>query len=559
MRRKRRQRTCSTLLEGLPNELLAQIFSYLNGVDAIYAFSCLNNRFKCLLIETCELFDFKSISKLKFDLVLQHQNTKRWKSLRISDDEHTPGHTEYVCQVYSLSNDFPQLQSLVLLHLHSQKMCTVLSQLSSLKTLVSLTIKSLCREIMPPLDLPNLKKLVFGACSHIDWIKNFSQLESVEYTIENCHWFIINDLPWPSTLTHLRIIFHYEECWSIIQRSLFHLSLLNTLEIYQIQRATMPPNGQIWETLIRSSLPLLKIFKFYFNFKYSLQSPYQMDEAVASFSTPFYILENKWFIRCDISDRGCALLYSLPFPFETYTALQGNNIKTISTFLDDYNNDFYTNIFSNVTTLEVLYKSSEPDENFHSNGLINLTIHNDFDSIKWMHVLNKLQHLEMHFLTAMPPNNFLHILKNAPHLRSLVTEKRILQIATEHWNNISICDHLSCKIISLKLCGRHARTQYINKHATQQIIRIFSSKCQHLSLCIQSSDNTIGFILENMPQLQSLHVNIYGKIKSLIDMTWLQKEQTIFNSSNCIILSNGDDHYFWLGKHQSYKNLKCVK
>ncbi|CAF1553073.1 unnamed protein product, partial [Rotaria sp. Silwood1] len=282
----------SAFLEDLPNELFAQIFSYLNGVDAIYAFSCLNNRFKCLLIENCEFFDFKSISKFKFDLVFQHQNTKRWKSLKISDDEHTPGHVEYFCQVYSLINDFPQLQSLVISNFDIRKTYIILSQLSSLKTLVSLTIKSLCGETMPQLDLPNLKKLVFGACSHIDWIKNFSQLESVEYTIENCHWFR-NDLSWPSTLRHLKVIFDYEGYWNFIQRSLVHLSLLNTLEIYQRQRASIPPNGQIWETLICSSLSLLKIFKFYFNFEYSLQSSYQIDEAIVSFSTPFYILEKK--------------------------------------------------------------------------------------------------------------------------------------------------------------------------------------------------------------------------------------------------------------------------
>ncbi|CAF4314087.1 unnamed protein product, partial [Rotaria sordida] len=81
---------------------------------------------------------------------------------------------------------------------------------------------------MPQLDLPNLKKLVFGACSHIDWIKNFSQLESVEYTIENCHWFS-NDLSWPSTLRYLKVIFDYEGCWNFIERSLVHLSLLNSV------------------------------------------------------------------------------------------------------------------------------------------------------------------------------------------------------------------------------------------------------------------------------------------------------------------------------------------
>ena len=107
MGKKRRERNWSTFLEDLPNELFAQIFSYLNGVDDLFAFSHLNNRFQCLLIENCQFFDFKWISKLKFDLVFQYDNTKQWKSLRICDDKHTPDHVEYFCQFYSLINDYP--------------------------------------------------------------------------------------------------------------------------------------------------------------------------------------------------------------------------------------------------------------------------------------------------------------------------------------------------------------------------------------------------------------------------------------------------------------------
>jgi hypothetical protein len=161
----------SRLLERLPNELLVEIFSYLNGVDALFAFSQLNNRFQCLIIEYCQFFDFQSISKFKFDLVFKHHSTKRWKSLKISDDEHTPDHIEYFCQFYFLVNDFPQLQSLSILNINFEKKYTILSQLQFLTNLVSLTIKSVCGQTMPQFELPNLKKLVFSSCSDNNWIK----------------------------------------------------------------------------------------------------------------------------------------------------------------------------------------------------------------------------------------------------------------------------------------------------------------------------------------------------------------------------------------------------
>ncbi|CAF4927976.1 unnamed protein product, partial [Rotaria sp. Silwood1] len=106
---------------------------------------------------------------------------------------------------------------------------------------------------------------------------NFSRLESIEYTIGNCHSHV-KDLPWPSTLTHLRIIFDYDGYFDRIQRSLVHLSSLDSLEIYQKEKGTLLPNGQLWGNLIPSSLPLLKIFKYYFQFEYSSQLSNQIEQ-----------------------------------------------------------------------------------------------------------------------------------------------------------------------------------------------------------------------------------------------------------------------------------------
>lgn len=172
MRRKRRQRRISpTLFEELPNEILIEILSYLMGVDAIHAFSSLNPRFSNLLADNCESFNFQSISKSQFDLIRQSQNTKLWKSLTISDDEHTPNHVEYFCKIYSLINDFPRLLSLAVIKLDLRKTYRIFSQISSLKNLSSLTLKPVCGHRMPVLDLPNLNRFVFSACPHLDWIK----------------------------------------------------------------------------------------------------------------------------------------------------------------------------------------------------------------------------------------------------------------------------------------------------------------------------------------------------------------------------------------------------
>lgn len=107
----------STFLECLPNKLFVKIFSYLNGIDTFFAFSNLNNRFQSILFKYCQSFDFKSISKTKFDFILQGHHFQQCKLLRLSNDEYTPGQIEYFFQSYSLTNLCPQLESLSLLKL----------------------------------------------------------------------------------------------------------------------------------------------------------------------------------------------------------------------------------------------------------------------------------------------------------------------------------------------------------------------------------------------------------------------------------------------------------
>ncbi len=168
MNNKRRKRDHLKLFEYLPNELIVEIFSYLNGVDAVFAFSQLNYCFQCLLLKYCRKFDFKSIRKRKLNYVLQHCDTKQWKSLRFSNDNNTPEQIEYFFRCYFHTKTFPQLESLSLL---GMKIDNMLIHLASLRNLVSLTIKSVCGQKMSTVNLPQLKKLVVQSCRNTDWLK----------------------------------------------------------------------------------------------------------------------------------------------------------------------------------------------------------------------------------------------------------------------------------------------------------------------------------------------------------------------------------------------------
>ncbi|CAF3596074.1 unnamed protein product [Rotaria sp. Silwood1] len=329
-----------TLIERLSNEIFIEIFSYLNGVDAAFAFSRLNYRFQCLLLEYCQFFDCKSASKVPFELVFRRHDTQQWKSLQLYDDDDTSGQIEYFNKNYSFVEHFPQLQSLSLLEMKTEHIYRLLYQLRSLTNLNSLTIESICGKKCLNISLPKLKRLAFSSCRNTKWIKNFSQLETLEYTIITCH--SCKTVPiWPLTLKRLKISFLKDEDVILMQGSLANLSKLITLEICQKERGRLLPNGQVWENLICSSLPLLQNFKFYFQFEVFPYSTNQVKQIVTSFSTPFYKREKNWFIRCDMSREYPypAVLYSLPFPFDQFTILTNSFDESISTFFHDTRNN----------------------------------------------------------------------------------------------------------------------------------------------------------------------------------------------------------------------------
>ena len=159
-----------TLLEHLPNELLAEIFSYLNGVDTVYACSHLNTRFQGLLYHYVNVFNFESVSKAKFHYVTDCQDIRRWRSLYLSNGDDTPGQIRLFCQLYPPAKYINKLQSLTALHMEPKYAQEFLSQITSFSHLVSLSIGKICGFNMPIIELPSLKRLTLTSCKDTKWI-----------------------------------------------------------------------------------------------------------------------------------------------------------------------------------------------------------------------------------------------------------------------------------------------------------------------------------------------------------------------------------------------------
>lgn len=171
MKARKRFKHTQTLLEDLPNEILIEVFIYLSDIDNVYAFSQLNSRFQDLILNQCSRFDFKSVNKTKFDYIIKQHNMNKWRSLRLSDDDHTPGQVSHFCKLYSFSNDLSQLETLSIINLKQPTASLFVCHLKLFTNLVSLTIGSVCGKTMPLVQLPNLKHLVISSCMHTNWMK----------------------------------------------------------------------------------------------------------------------------------------------------------------------------------------------------------------------------------------------------------------------------------------------------------------------------------------------------------------------------------------------------
>ncbi len=352
-------------------------------------------------------------------------------------------------------------------------------------------------------------------------------------------------LTWPSKLKHLKIIFENDDVGVLVPQSLVHLSQLITLEIYRKELSRSCPNGQLWEQLIRSSFPLLKKFKFYFQFDYGFVPIKKIKKVISSFSTSFYLDENKWYVRCDVFTASRkAIIYSLPFTFDRYTIFEDSSVTLLNS--DKINSS--RNLYENMKTLivESFLQWDLEDQSYEDVHKISGPY---FNSVERVHLLPKYYGYRNQNNIKILSNNFYILLKKIPRLYALEINLWDLKVLTDNWSNISVCNYLSEKVRSLILHSNNRQEQLWDGDELEQVRRVFSAQCQHLSVCFLSPINSVAACLRDMQQLHSLHVFVQTENDVEITMKWVEKQKIGLNYSNCFIVHHKQNYYFWLGRY----------
>lgn len=339
-------------LESLANELLLDIFRYLNTVDLVHSFHRLNHYFDQLLSLHFQIypFDLRSISKKNFDSLCLHHLpflTDQLTSIHLSNEEETPNQPQLFLSSVFHFHRFLHLQSLSLYHIHSIQLIneiltnTPLLIYLNLRTchfdgdhqqteicfnqIWSLTRLQICHlnEIfsstattisssIQQLSLQN-SSLSFDALA---WLfQHTSALQILQIQIEDfSDGFLFNSIF--TSLNRLTMDFRGTlENLQMLLRNLPNLSNL-TLTISRIYI-----NGYQWEDFIRHSLKKLLIFRLlmFYQFDELINIHQELEELQQSFQTQFWFDEHQWFIQyhCHTESRRIQL-YTLPYAFPRF-------------------------------------------------------------------------------------------------------------------------------------------------------------------------------------------------------------------------------------------------
>jgi len=369
------------VFEALANELLLEVFQYLNISQLFRAFQSLNSRFNHLLFIRLQNFrhlDFRSISKYDFNFICQHHLQSiahQILSLTLSNNDESPQQIELFFSRGFTLHQFPHLQSLSFYQIHSHTIIQdIVIDLLHLSNLIYLNFMDCCLSSLDD-KIWKIPKLIYlqlhdtsNEKPHFIVSRSFSSsIESI--SIKN-YCMNMNDiyhlLKHKPHLRRVKIYAHlddedinvggifpsittfelYDErsypqkiyFTNHIPRAVCLLRAMPNLCHLTIETPFIFMDGYRWKCLITNFLPKLKIFRFkmsiYFNNFDTIKS--RIDYIFNSFQNQFWIDEHQWFIRCHWNSEDkysqYILFYTCPYHF-SHLSIPNNHRWSKSTCL----------------------------------------------------------------------------------------------------------------------------------------------------------------------------------------------------------------------------------
>lgn len=558
-------------LELLANELLLDLFEYLDGNYLIRAFHGLNSRFDQLILNHFHSyrFDFRSITKYNFDIICKYYFPliiKQIKSLTLSNDDETPNLFELFFSYGFTLDKFIHLQILSLYSIESCNQvnqliiqCHQLSYLTHLN-LINSYIDDENKEVNDLLNniwsLPRLYYLNLNnnSLSRI-WLRKISSIslsirklfiENINCSLEDLSH-LIKQTPYLEHLS-ITISLNYDdenipiiissikslkltfESTKIILKKLFQM--MPNLISLKIKTMDIYLNGNKWKKILRDYLPKLKNFQFrmYFEFPRSKNIQEEFDKLINTYKTSFWIEKHQWFVACDCIPFGKnyhGIVYTMPYAFKQFTCY--SIFKSRSTC----SNQLYYRLFNNVTHLQYMkYKSNVIDYShflpIQFGNIRYLKIGIPFDEHFWL-LIPSFDRL--HSVEAILGENYSHdqlqkLINLSPNLYSL-------RIFYSLDCKISLTKIISSSIRRLNLIAKCSSSKgyFNNDECANLAYSQLGQQCEILFIKIENRNNILD-ILQTMINLRSLIFQCH-------DDSWSQKNS---------ITTTEDEFIQWLHK-----------
>ena len=557
-------------LELLPNEILLDLFDYLNGVDLLCAFYGLNLRFNFLLYQQFReyYFNFNLVSKRNFDTICQQHLpflSDRVFSLSFSNDDDTPNQINIFFSYIPSFSQFTQLRLLSVEFIHSSEMLLkILDECYRLYNLTHLILDNcLFRSDQDGFQfivdsIWSLPKLMYFSLKINDerHLRQFTPtkisctLESVKISVQSLTLNEVNQLyectpclkrlsvrilpntylvSTFSTLIYLNIRTHDRSedlvlalLHNIPNLHCFVADLINTLI-----------DGRQWEEIVRNYLPKLKVFRLTMHVRLSANENIQdaVDNLLDSFRSSFWIDERQWFIRCLTWCRSLRV-HTLPF-MSNYC-----EDKFPELWKSTYSQDNQQKIYDSIPNI---YDEKFFDQHIPSyirlRNIRSLWIQLPINEQFWTIVpsLNRLESLRISYHHDSFQSQLQTLLDRAPQLRCLgfiQDASLFLQISLFKYTSASIrelhlqnCSHYfteaECIMLAHSPLGKQCEKLSILVNNRQNIItiiqnmihlRVLIAKCEHdknrhqLSLT-ENDDKLIQWLRDRLPSMCSITTN----------------------------------------------------
>ncbi|CAF1304756.1 unnamed protein product [Didymodactylos carnosus] len=274
-------------------------------------------------------------------------------------------------------------------------------------------------------------------------------------------------------------------------------------------------DGQKWEQLISTGLPMLKKLQFKCSSS-NVCGTINARQVLCSFKTDFWLLKHKWFIAFNYDNDNAENIYTVPYPDKEHNLNLSPSMAFMSTLLSSNNTTTERSkrngIYRNVKELILLPSTSVTEASrlgCYYNNVESLTFLDRNMTIK-THDLTELIHfLPIKHLTVqyrIVPQLFLKLLKGCTNLSSLTIAASALMSATNDFNDQQICVQLNKKIKKYNIINSF-NACYINN--VEQFCQIFSN-VEQLRVNVSSVDDFL-IVVKQMKQLSFAKIQCYDK------------------------------------------------